>query len=193
MSLVVWEAWVTLNNLKMWFRVGILGHVVSAWLLEGLETEQSTIPMWWSLNKNSGNQAFLMSLVIAGKSNAVYDSNESGQLVALCLELSWTLPYASLPLADIIYILSLVINHNCKYKSIQWVLCVFLANYWISRWSWGPLSLQLVSEVKVLWTLLTLHHYVFGQRNSHFYLGAHLLILESPHSHLLKGSQIVEE
>lgn len=47
------------------------------------------------------------------------DSTGGGQLEALCLELSWTPPYALLPLADFSLYPFPVINCNYEYKAFS--------------------------------------------------------------------------
>ena len=49
-----------------------------------------------------------------------------------------------------------VTSHNRGYTIFQWVLWVFLVNYWNWEWLWKCTELQLVSEVRVvLWSAPT--------------------------------------
>lgn len=61
---------------------------------------------------------------------------------ALHLELSWTLPCESLPLADFNLHPLMIINHSCEYNSVQGLLSLLskLSNLWVVSGSPGLYS-----------------------------------------------------
>ena len=140
----------------MWFRVWALGHVVSV----GLETEinhvgSQLINHAYIMEPQSKLQMLRLELASpVGNTACVYlESNISWlhrerTMKDLCLEPSWTLPYAFLPLTSFNLYPFPTINHNHEYNSFQWVRCVetegALGNpsqtcSWCQKWkqSWG--------------------------------------------------------
>lgn len=131
-ALFTWGLWAKPDSLTMWFLVNALGHMALAWPLEGLVTEVShlglAMSLWPRPTKNAGHQspgelpwlAILYAYchtLFQGGVHTVHCSTERGQLEALWLELSWTLPYMSLPMFDLNLYPFAVINHSCEYNS----------------------------------------------------------------------------
>ena len=100
--------------------------------------------------KSLSGWPYSMHIVIhfSQESSALHDSPGRGLLQALLLEPPWTLPYASLLLADFNLCAFSVIKHNCEYSSFQWILQVFWVNYQTRGWTWEPpeLSIAVKSE-----------------------------------------------
>lgn len=146
----------------MWFGAGALGHRVSAFPLEELETKTghvgSQLPLHNQLNFAKSNCASVklwtptlrhVSLVWQSsfhivtqscwENSNVHDSTAGGQLKAACLELSWILPYAPLPLADTNLCLFITVKHYLECNSFQWVLWVHTVHYQNQKWfCWYP-------------------------------------------------------
>lgn len=130
------ESWIIPDSLTLGFPVRALGHAVSVLPPEGLETKgqppgQSSMfihpiitvaitAQWTSL---VGNTLCMLSHIVARKVSAAHSSTEREQL-------SWTLPPASLPFADLnLHPFFIKNNYHSDYNRVHWVLWV-LVNYW---------------------------------------------------------------
>ena len=154
------------SSLSKCFLVGILAHVVSAGLLEGLESEVShvgTSPCLYdgapikTLDIRSGELPQLLKLHAYCHTSLLEGENS-------CKLHVWNL-------LDAAYGTLLLTNFNpsfhCNKTTIASMtvfseLCELFQRIVEAEWYWKLLSLQLVSEARaVLWTVPQLHIYVY--------------------------------
>ena len=151
------EPWATPDSLTMWLTVGTLWSLTSG--TRGAGEWGSCLGRWPCINESPTETLDVQvevsfpgghsATVLLGEVSTVHSSTGRGQLEALHLDSPGLRPTTSLPLADFNPHPLTVVNHNHESDSFQRVLWV-LGNYYTWRWSWGPGTLQLVTQMKTV-------------------------------------------
>lgn len=142
---------------------GDLGHMVLVLPVGGLETKRSTTravcdwapikildteARWASL---VGSAPCVLLYIVAGRGLCYPWPHWQRAVGSFMLWPSWMLPYVFLHLTDFNLSPFSVVNCNCEFNSIYYVLGPLRVNYWNWERFWGHPNLQLVSEVRMVW------------------------------------------